>query len=83
LRIGWSIAFPGALSRIEAAEHAGRQGGIVMVGVVVMLLIAGLLEGFARQLVTSDGLRWMIAFATATFWGLYFYRGDRSGLGRT
>ena len=65
LRIGWSIAFPGVLSRMAAAENAGRQGAVVMIGVVVMLFIAGLLEGFARQLVTSDVLRWSIAVATA------------------
>jgi uncharacterized membrane protein SpoIIM required for sporulation len=82
LRIGWSIAFPGDLSRMQAAEQAGRQGGVVMVGVVVMLFIAGLLEGFARQLVTSDTTRWTIAFLTAAGWGLYFYRGDRSGVGK-
>lgn len=80
LRIGWSIAFPGTLSRMHAAEQAGRQGAVVMLGVVVMLFIAGLLEGFARQLITSDALRWTIAFATAAAWGAYFYRGDRSGI---
>jgi uncharacterized membrane protein SpoIIM required for sporulation len=78
LRIGWSIAFPGTLSRMQAAERAGRQGGVVMVGVVVMLFMAGLLEGFARQLITSDALRWTIAAATGAAWAAYFYRGDRS-----
>ncbi|MCE9522194.1 MAG: stage II sporulation protein M [Alphaproteobacteria bacterium] len=80
LRIGWSIAFPGSLSRLAAAENAGRQGATVMIGVVVMLFIAGLLEGFARQLITSDALRWTIACATAAAWGAYFYRGDRRGI---
>jgi uncharacterized membrane protein SpoIIM required for sporulation len=82
LRIGWSIAFPGTLSRMAAAESAGRQGAVVMIGVVVMLFIAGLLEGFARQLVTSDALRWSIAVTTAVIWSVYFYRGDRSGVDR-
>jgi uncharacterized membrane protein SpoIIM required for sporulation len=82
LRIGWSIAFPGDLTRLAAAEHAGRQGAVVMMGVVLMLFFAGLLEGFARQLVTSDLLRYAIAAATAVAWGMYFYRGDRSGLAR-
>jgi uncharacterized membrane protein SpoIIM required for sporulation len=82
LRIGWSLAFPGSLSRMAGAERAGRQGAVVMLGVVVMLFLAGLLEGFGRQLITSDLLRYAIAGATATAWGLYFYRGDRSGLAR-
>jgi uncharacterized membrane protein SpoIIM required for sporulation len=82
LRIGWSIAFPGDLTRLAAAEHAGRQGAVVMMGVVLMLFFAGLLEGFARQLITADLLRYAIAAATAVAWGMYFYRGDRSGLAR-
>lgn len=73
LRIGWSLAFPGALSRLQAAEHAGRQGGLVMIGVIIMLFIAGLLEGFARQLVTDEAARWAIAGASAVFWLVYFY----------
>jgi uncharacterized membrane protein SpoIIM required for sporulation len=80
LRIGWSIAFPDAAGRLAAAETAGRQGAVVMIGVVIMLFIAGLLEGFARQLVTSDILRWTIALATAVAWARYFYAGDRRGL---
>ena len=73
LRIGWSIAFPGVLTRVAAAERAGRQGAIVMLGVVVMLFFAGLLEGVARQLITNDLVRWAIAIMTGVAWGLYFY----------
>ncbi|MBI1210362.1 MAG: stage II sporulation protein M [Alphaproteobacteria bacterium] len=73
LRIGWSIAFPGVLTRVAAAERAGRQGAIVMLGVVVMLFFAGLLEGVARQVITSDVIRWSVAIGTGTAWALYFY----------
>jgi hypothetical protein len=37
-----------------------------------MLLVAGLLEGFARQLVTDDLARWAIGSAMAVAWLLYF-----------
>jgi uncharacterized membrane protein SpoIIM required for sporulation len=73
LRIGWSIAFPGELTRVAAAERAGRQGAIVMLGVVVMLFFAGLLEGVARQVITSDIIRWSVAIGTGIVWSLYFY----------
>ncbi len=73
LRIGWAIAFPGARSRLGAAEEAGRQGGVVMIGVVIMLMIAGLLEGFGRQLILHDALRWVIAGASLIAWTAYFY----------
>lgn len=80
-RIGWSIAFPGQLSRLAAAEQAGRQGGVVMVGVVIMLFIAGLLEGFARQLIVVDWQRWTIALSSLALWLAYFYF-PRWGTGR-
>ena len=73
IRIGWAVAFPGSLSRLQAAERAGREGGIAMLGVVIMLFIAGLLEGFARQLVTQDGARYAIAATSALVWFSYFY----------
>jgi hypothetical protein len=44
-----------------------------MIGVVVMLFIAGLLEGFGRQIITSDVARYAIAAASAVVWGAYFY----------
>lgn len=72
-RIGWTLAFPGARNRLEALAEAGRLAAIVMAGVVVMLAVAGLLEGFARQLIESTALRYAIAIATAIIWGMYFY----------
>lgn len=83
LKIGWSIAFPGDQSRLAAAERSGREGAVVILGVVIMLFIAGLLEGFGRQLINSDAIRYTIAAATAFIWATYFYRGDRRVLDRT
>lgn len=73
MKIGWAVAFPGSDSRLEALSRAGRTTGAAMVGVVLMLLLAGLLEGFGRQLIGSDVVRYAIAAATALLWGLYFY----------
>ncbi|MDQ1193756.1 putative membrane protein SpoIIM required for sporulation [Brevundimonas vesicularis] len=73
LRIGWAVAFPGQKPRLDAAVEAGRTAGIAMGGVVVMLMFAGLLEGFGRQLIVDTGLRYAVAAATAVIWGLYFY----------
>lgn len=71
--IGWAVAFPGERSRLDAAADAGRRGATVMGGVIVMLFVAGLLEGFARQLVRADLARLSIAGASALAWGLYLY----------
>ena len=72
-RIGWSVVFPGEESRLDAATASGRSAAIVMAGVVVMLLCAGLLEGLGRQLVTSDTLRYTIGFTMLALWCGYFY----------
>jgi uncharacterized membrane protein SpoIIM required for sporulation len=71
--IGWAVAFPGDRRRVDAAVDASRQAAAVMGGVVVMLFVAGLLEGFARQLVQNDIARLSIAAASAVAWGVYFY----------
>lgn len=71
--IGWAVTFPGERTRVDAAAHAGRRAAVVMMGVVVMLFVAGLLEGFARQLVQNDLVRLGVAAATAAGWGVYFY----------
>jgi uncharacterized membrane protein SpoIIM required for sporulation len=72
-RIGWTLAFPGNASRLDALTVAGRQAAMVMGGVIVMLAVAGLLEGFARQLITGTSWRYAIAAATAVVWTTYFY----------
>lgn len=72
-RIGWSIIRPRDQSRLEAAAAAGRTAGTVMAGVVIMLLLAGLLEGFGRQLITVDALRFAVAGFTGLVWFSYFY----------
>jgi uncharacterized membrane protein SpoIIM required for sporulation len=73
LSIGGAVAFPGARTRIDAAAEAGRRAATAMAGVVVMLMVAGLLEGFARQLVQNDFVRYAVAAATAAAWAAYFY----------
>ena len=73
LKLGWTLVFPGARARTEAMAEAGRQAATVMAGVVVMLFVAGLLEGFARQLIKDDVARWTIAVASLLTWLAYFY----------
>jgi hypothetical protein len=44
-----------------------------MIGVIIMLLCAGLLEGFGRQLIQSMALRFTIGGTLLAFWLSYFY----------
>lgn len=71
--IGWAVAFPGERTRVDAAAHAGRRAAMVMGGVVVMLFVAGLLEGFARQLIRNDLARYAVGAASGIIWAGYFY----------
>jgi uncharacterized membrane protein SpoIIM required for sporulation len=73
LRIGWTLAFPGKETRAAAMSRAGRQAGTLMGGVVLMLLAAGMLEGFARQLVNNDFARYAIAGTILLLWLGYYY----------
>ncbi len=72
-RIGLAIAFPGRRSRADAAVAAGRSAAVAMGGTVVMLAIAGLLEGIGRQIITSDELRYAIGGSMLVGWLVYFY----------
>ena len=81
LRIGWSVGFPGERSRLDALRESGVQGAVVMGGVVMMLLFAGLLEGFGRQLITNDLARYGIGAATGVFWACYYYLPRRGKAG--
>lgn len=83
LRIGWTVAFPGDRPRLDAAVEAGRTAAITMGGVLVMLFIAGLLEGYGRQLIVNTGARYAVAAFIGLIWVVYFYgprRGQRHAL---
>lgn len=73
MRIGLAIAFPGQASRADAAVEAGRTAATAMAGTVIMLAVAGLLEGVGRQTILNDNLRMLIGSAVLVAWLGYFY----------
>lgn len=73
LRIGTAVAFPGQLSRMESAVEAGKLSATAMAGTVIMLAIAGLLEGIGRQTITDDLSRYAIGTLMILGWTIYFY----------
>jgi uncharacterized membrane protein SpoIIM required for sporulation len=77
LHIGRSIAFPGERSIMEAAAEAGRRASVVMTGVVLMLVVAAMLEGFARQLVDTTPGRFAVGGFMLMFWLVYFFAFQR------
>ncbi|KQM22059.1 stage II sporulation protein M [Novosphingobium sp. Leaf2] len=73
LHIGRAIAFPGNRPLLEATALAGRRAALVMTGVVIMLVVAALLEGFARQLVDHTPGRFAIGGFMLLAWCSYFF----------
>jgi uncharacterized membrane protein SpoIIM required for sporulation len=74
------MAFPGTATTLDAARQAGRTAAQVMAGVVLMLVVAGLLESFARQLVEPTPARFAIGGAMLALWLAYFtFSGRRAG----
>lgn len=73
LHIGRAMVFPGTRSVLDAAAEAGRRGAQVMAGVVIMLVVAALLEGFARQLVDNTPGRFAIGGFMLAAWCVYFF----------
>jgi uncharacterized membrane protein SpoIIM required for sporulation len=74
LVIADKILFPGRYSRVENLALHGRQAALIAVGGILMLFVAGILEGGFRQLVQSTPLRFAIGWAIAALWVIYFSR---------
>lgn len=72
LHIGRRMAFPGQKTYLAALQEAGTAGALVMVGVIIMLIMAAVLEGFGRQLITDTAGRYVIGYGLLLFWIVYF-----------
>jgi len=77
LVIGMALVFPGDRSRLDHLADRGREMAIVVIGAVMMFFAAALIEGFFRQLVHDEAIRWAVASGTALAWLAYF-----AGMGR-
>ncbi|PKB19146.1 putative membrane protein SpoIIM required for sporulation [Novosphingobium kunmingense] len=80
LHVGRSMAFPGQRSLLEAAAEAGQRAAVVMAGVVLMLICAGLLEGVGRQTIEVTWQRYALGGTMLAFWLAYFFAFGRNRL---
>ncbi|MBA3393654.1 MAG: stage II sporulation protein M [Deltaproteobacteria bacterium] len=72
------LVFPGASTRMDALRERGKHAAVIVIGAVMMLFVAGLIEGIFRQTVTSVPVRYTVAGTTAAWWIFYFgYVGRR------
>jgi len=79
IHVGRNMAFPGNRSILTAAAESGQRSALVMAGVVLMLIVAAGLEGFARQMVDETPGRFAIGGFMLAFWLAYFLAFDRRG----
>lgn len=70
--IGRRLMFPGDLSRRAALAEAGKLTGTVMIGVALMLTVAGCLEGIGRQTITEPAFRFAIGGVMLSLWLVFF-----------
>ena len=75
LSVGAAVVAPGNRPRTMALMEAGRRAVLVMLGVILMLFVAGLIESFLRQSNLSIGARLAFAGGSAVFWTTYFTHG--------
>ena len=63
LRIARGLLFPGALPRRQSLTDAGKQGAKLIVGVVPVLVIAGLIEAFVSPTAIPVFLKFVMSAA--------------------
>lgn len=79
LVLAQSLVFPGRNTRLRNLARRGREAGVLVLGAIAMLFVAALIEGFFRQLVMHDGVRYLVAIGTLAAWAAYFARAGRAG----
>jgi len=57
LALGWALVDPGDRSRAEALSDQGRRAVVVVAGLVLVFLVAGLIEGFVTGSRLPTGAR--------------------------
>ncbi|WP_428674302.1 stage II sporulation protein M [Roseibium sp.] len=77
LKLGAAVLFPGQWTRAEALRLAGRDAVKLAIVAALMLVVAALLEGFARQLVQDITLRFAVGWGVGALWLGWFVLGGR------
>lgn len=77
LMLARALVLPGPSSRLANLAAAGRRAGLIVMGAVVMLAGAALIEGIFRQVVHSTPIRYAVAGTTLVLWAVYFTRAGR------
>lgn len=80
LVIAEKVLFPGRYTRLDNLAREGKAAAGLAGGAVLMLFVAGLIEGGFRQLIGNTPARLAFGTATGVLWLLYFLS-NRGGEG--
>ena len=75
LRLAQALLFPGTLSRRDSLTLGGSQATRLLVGVIPMLIVAGMIEGFFSPSGVPAPFKFALAGALFTTFVLYLGRG--------
>jgi len=76
--LGFAIVAPGPYSRVDALRIAGRQAGVMMLGVITFLAVAGIVEGLFSPAVAPVAVKFVGAAVLATaFWSYILLAGRK------
>ncbi len=79
LRLGWTVIDPGDRTRGAALAEEGRRAALVLMGVVLMLAVAGTIEGFVTGRGTPTAVRVLLGIGVAgAFWAYIVTLGRRA-----
>jgi uncharacterized membrane protein SpoIIM required for sporulation len=83
LLIARAIYAPGDLSRRDALKLAGNEAAQLLAGVAVMLVLAGLIEGFITPTALPPAFKMAFALLTGVFMTAYLFAKPRAAASKT
>lgn len=77
LRLAGAVIFAGREPRLVRLAREGRAAALVMMGAIVLFLLAGILEGFGRQLIVDTASRYVVGWGVFAALLAYFLTAGR------
>lgn len=81
LLLASALIAPGDMTRLEALVEKGRLAVILVLGCAVMLVVAGLIEGFISPARIAPGWKLAVSASTAVLLAIYLLKPDRRPAG--
>jgi uncharacterized membrane protein SpoIIM required for sporulation len=72
-KVAQGLLFPGVLPRKDALALAGKEGGMLVVGVVPLLVVAGVIEAFVSPTGLEVGLKFGLAAGLFALLSAYLF----------